>query len=345
VRGYHPLLAALSETGEVVHARLRGGPAPAAQGAARFISETVSRVRSAGHVGELTLRADAGFYAEKVVKACRTRKVRFSITVPLHRSLASRIAGLPEEAWQPIGYVFPGAAVAEIPYTLFEGKESFRLIVRRVPPSPGSQLALFAAYSYHAFLTDREGDTLALEADHRRHAEIENVIRDLKYGVGLNHLPSGKFGANAGWLALQVLAHNLGRWVGRWAGAPRTTTKTLRTRFLSLPGRITRSARRSLLALPAGSGRGRRSSAGCFLLFAPCRHPCQSRPKPTKDIRGTRAGFGLPRTLAEDPSPALKQHKEAVPQRLLRQWEAISPCVSPGVVSQGFSEEGRWIPA
>jgi hypothetical protein len=203
-------------------------------------------------VGELTLRADAGFYAEKVVKACRQRKVRFSITVPLYRSLASRIAGLPEEAWQPIDYVFPGAAVAEIPYTPFEGKESFRLIVRRVPPSPGSQLALFAAYSYHAFLTDREGDTLALEADHRRHAEIENVIRDLKYGVGLNHLPSGKFGANAAWLALQVLAHNLGRWVGRWAGAPRTTTKTLRTRFLSLPGRITRSARRSLLALPAG---------------------------------------------------------------------------------------------
>ena len=41
------------------------------------------------------------------------------------------------------------------------------------------------------------GDTLYLEQDHRRHAEIENVIRDLKYGVGLNHLPSGKFGANA----------------------------------------------------------------------------------------------------------------------------------------------------
>ncbi len=33
-----------------------------------------------------------------------------------------------------------------------------------------------------------------LEADHRRHAEIENV-RDLKYGVGLNHLPSGRFAA------------------------------------------------------------------------------------------------------------------------------------------------------
>ena len=53
--------------------------------------------------------------------------------------------------------------------------------VRRVKPTPGSQLALFA-YSYHGFITDRDGETLELEADHRRHAEIENAIRDLKYG-------------------------------------------------------------------------------------------------------------------------------------------------------------------
>ena len=71
-----------------------------------------------------------------------------------------------------------------------------RLIVRRVKPTPGTQLALFANYSYHGFITDRDGETLALEADHRRHAEIENAIRDLKYGVGLNHLPSGRFAAN-----------------------------------------------------------------------------------------------------------------------------------------------------
>ena len=65
-----------------------------------------------------------------------------------------------------------------------------RLIVRRVKPTHGSQLVLFASYSYHGCITDRDGETLELEADHRRHAEIENAIRDLKYGVGLNHLPS-----------------------------------------------------------------------------------------------------------------------------------------------------------
>ena len=125
------------------------------------------------------------------------------------------------------------------------------LIVRRVKPTPGSQLALFATYSYHAFITDRDGDTLALEADHRRHAEIENAIRGLKYGVGLNHLPSGRFPANAAWLAVQVIAHNLARWTTRIGlGEPVVTTKTLRRRCFSLPGRLTRKARRLTLHLP-----------------------------------------------------------------------------------------------
>ena len=71
-----------------------------------------------------------------------------------------------------------------------------RLIVRQVKPTPGSQLVLFARYSYHALITDRDGEMLGLEADHRRHAEVENSIRDLKYGVGLNHMPSGRFVAS-----------------------------------------------------------------------------------------------------------------------------------------------------
>ena len=118
-------------------------------------------------------------------------------------------------------------------------------------PTPGSQLALFANYNYHSFITDRDGDTLELEAGHRRHAEIENAIRDLKCGVGLNHLPSGRFPANAAWLAVLVLAHNLARWTARIGlGERLVTTKTLRRRFFSLAGRLTRSARRLTLHLP-----------------------------------------------------------------------------------------------
>ena len=143
------------------------------------------------------------------------------------------------------------AQTTYIPFQSEPDAAPVRLIVRRVKPTPGSQLALFASYSYHGFITDRDVETLELEADHRRHAEVENAIRDLKNGVGLNHLPSGHFAANAAWLAVQVLAHNLARWTARIGlGEQIVTTKTLRRRVFALAGRITRSVCRLTLHLP-----------------------------------------------------------------------------------------------
>ena len=181
--------------------------------------------------------------------------VRYSITIRQHQSLRNLIEAIPEEGWTPIAYWMDGAAdVAETTYVPFHSEPAaapVRLIVRRVKPTPGSQLALFAYYSYHGFITDRDGETLELEADHRRHAEVENAIRDFKYGVGLNHLPSGPFAANAAWLAVQVIAHNLARRTARVGlGEPTVTTKTLRRRVFALVGRITRSARRLTLHRP-----------------------------------------------------------------------------------------------
>ena len=253
-RGYHPLVAVAATTGDVLMARLRKGRANTARGAAHFLRETVSRVRYAGATGALTVRADSGFYTHDIINVCRNNGVRFSISVRQHRGLRDLIEAISESDWTPIPYWMEGAAdVAETTYTPFSGEPAaapVRLIVRRVRPTPGSQLALFVNYSYHAFITDREGDTLELEADHRRHAEIENAIRDLKYGMGLNHLPSGRFAANAAWLAVQCLAYNLARWTARIGlGEQALTTKTLRRRFFSLVGRLTRSARRLTLHL------------------------------------------------------------------------------------------------
>ena len=254
-RGYHPLLAVAAGTGDVLMSRLREGRANTARGAAHFLREMVGRVRYAGARGQLTMRADSGFYTHGVVSVCRKTKVRFSITIRQRASLRNLIEAIPEDAWTPIPYWMEGAAdVAETAYTPFGSKPytaPVRLIVRRVQPTPGSQLALFASYSYPGFSTDRDGDTLDLEADHRRHAEIENAIRDLNYSVGLNHLPSGRFAANGAWLAVQAMAHNLARWTARIGlGEQIVTTKTLRRRFFALAGRLTRSARCLTLHLP-----------------------------------------------------------------------------------------------
>jgi len=102
-----------------------------------------------------------------------------------------------------------------------------RLVVRRVRPTPGSQLALFTTWDYHAFVTDRTLPLPEVEADHRRHAVVEQSIAELK-SAGLKHLPSGRFTANAAWLALAVMAHNLGRAVGQLAG-PDLDTATAAT--------------------------------------------------------------------------------------------------------------------
>jgi Transposase DDE domain group 1 len=119
----------------------------------------------------------------------------------------------------------------------------------------GAQAELFPNWRYHALVTDRVGTAVWLDADHRRHAVVELCIRDLKGGVGLRHCPSGKFAANAAWLLAATLAHNLLRWIAQIGLGTRqelVVAKTLRRTLLALPGRITRSARRWRLHLPAG---------------------------------------------------------------------------------------------
>jgi hypothetical protein len=65
-----------------------------------------------------------------------------------------------------------------------------RLIMRRTR-LVGAQAELFPTWRYHAFVTDRVGTTVWLDADHRRHATVELCIRDLKGEVGLRHHPRG----------------------------------------------------------------------------------------------------------------------------------------------------------
>jgi hypothetical protein len=257
VRGYHPLFATREGTGEVLHCRLRGGNAHTGRGAGGFLTETFARVREAGAMGKLTVRADSGFYSKKVVTACQDAGADWSITTKMSPGLRKRIEQIPDEGWVAIPYFLGGADVAETTYAAFaKGKKSnateYRLIVRRVRPTPGSQLSLLVEFSYHAFITNRTGPMLEVETDHRRHAEVELAIRDLKYGVGLNHLPSGRFGANAAWLAFNALAHNLSRWVGiiGLGEGSFVATKTLRRRFLCLAGRITRGSRKRTLHMP-----------------------------------------------------------------------------------------------
>jgi hypothetical protein len=245
-RGYHPLLATRADTGEILHARMRKGSANSSRGAQRFVREAIRRVRRAGATGPIVLRADSAFWSAKVITACRDHNVRFSITVRATKAVVAAIDGIDETAWVDIDYTDGG--VAQVAETTLAGR---RLIVRRTR-LVGAQAQLWPDWRHHAFITDLDGDAVAVDADHRAHAVVELAIRDLKAGAGLTHCPSGRFNANAAWLVLTALAHNLLRWVAslglRLSGL--VVAKTIRRRYLSLPGRMTRSGRVDTLHLP-----------------------------------------------------------------------------------------------
>jgi len=246
--GLHPLLATRADTGEVLHVRQRKGSANTARGAVRFTGEVVARVRRAGARGALTVRADSGFWSDRLIGTCRRLGVAFSITVRQIPQVKEAIAAIAETDWSDIAYTEGG--VAQVAETTYKGD---RLVVRRTRLI-GPQAELWPDWRHHAFITNRTGDAVALDADHRRHAVIELAIRDLKEGAGLNHCPSGRFFANAAWVVLAALAHNFLRWTACIAlgiDGP-VVAKTLRRRFVNVPGRLTRSARRLRLHLPVG---------------------------------------------------------------------------------------------
>lgn len=249
VRGYHPLLATRAGSGEVLHVRARKGAASSGRGALRFCEELIARVRRAGAEGEILIRADAGFYSGKVIAYLEKVGCLYSIAVTQHKRMAERIAEIPGDAWRAVPD-YPETGICELAETTYGGR---RLIVRRVHlHAQEGQEELFAYWRHFAFLTNRTEDMHTVDAEHRDHAEVELAIRDLK-DQALAHFPSGQFNANAAWTVVACLAHNLSRWVGQLGLEDETwrAARTIRRWLIALPGRLTRTARRFTLHLPA----------------------------------------------------------------------------------------------
>src|SRR4051794_689300 len=176
-RGYHPLLATRADTSEVLHVRLRKGQANTQRGALRFVDELLARVGRAGATGEMLLRADSGFWNTKLTARLRKRGCRYSIGVTQHKVIARRIAQIADDAWQPVAD-YPETGICELAETTF-GPD--RLIVRRVPlHAQNAQTELFAYWRHFAFITNRLEPLAVVDAEHRQHAQVELVIRDLK---------------------------------------------------------------------------------------------------------------------------------------------------------------------
>lgn len=257
--------------------RLRGGNAGSARGAAGLAAEAIGAARECGCTGTILVRMDSAYYNAAVIATIRRKDAHFSVTVPMNSSIHAVIARIPEDAWTGIEYPqalwddqldswVSDAEIAEIPYAAFTSKPkkqhvTARLIVRRVraknKEAAQGQDELFPAWRYHAVFTDSPVELAQAEGQHRDHAIVEQVNADL-YAGALAHLPSGVFDANAAWLVIAAMAHNLLRAAGTRTGGryAKARTATVRRDLVAMPARTARHGRGHIvLHLPAGHHR------------------------------------------------------------------------------------------
>jgi hypothetical protein len=149
VLGYHPLLATRADTREVLHIRLRNGSANTQKGMLRFCDELIARVNRAGATGTKLLRADSGFWSEKVF--CRLERAgwEYSIGVRNIKKIKAIVEQIPETAWVTIGGLpkgrggadrrdrLQGTAPGRAPYPA--ARQAGRTVARLAALLPGHQ--------------------------------------------------------------------------------------------------------------------------------------------------------------------------------------------------------------
>jgi len=276
VRGLNVLAAVISTpiaAPVIACTRLRGGNAASARGAASMAAQAIGTARDCGCTGTIIVRMDSAFYNAAVLGAVRRGGARFSVTVPMNSSIRAAIAAIAEESWTPIRYPqavwddqldcwVSDAEVAEAEYTAFASKKgravTARLIVRRVrdqnKKAAEGMDELFPAWRYHAVFTDSPFGLVQAEGQHRDHAIVEQVFADVSSGP-LAHMPSGVFAANAAWLSIAAMAHNLLRAAGALASLPFAKARgaTIRRDLIAVAARTARHGRGHLiLHLPEG---------------------------------------------------------------------------------------------
>jgi hypothetical protein len=191
----------------------------------------------------------------------------------MNSSIRAAIAAIAADAWTAIRYPraiwddqldawISDAEVAETGYTAFASKKgqavTARLIVRRVRDlnhkAGAGQDELFPVWRYHAVFTDSPFELIQAEGQHRDHAVVEQVFADVTSGP-LAHMPSGLFAANAAWLSIAAMAHNLVRAAGTLASPPFAKARgaTIRRGLIAVAARTARHGRGHItLHLPAG---------------------------------------------------------------------------------------------
>jgi hypothetical protein len=216
---------------------------------------------------KILVRADAAGCTHELLSWLVGQRLSYSVGFTLPEHITGELAQVPETDWQPAydadGEPRPGAWVLEVTglLDLRRWPKGMRVIVRRERPHPGAQLRLTDTDGHRltAFATNTppggpHRQLADLELRHRRRARAEDRIRCAK-DTGLANLPLHELNQNKIWCVIVALACELTAWTQLLAltehPARRWEPKRLRLRLFSIAGRLTRSARRTMLHLSA----------------------------------------------------------------------------------------------
>ena len=273
--GHHPLWAFVDHgpagTGEPLSVLLRPGNA-GSNTAADHITVIRDALRQLpGHRAgarpgrKVLIRVDGAGATHELLDWIVGQRMSYSVGFALPQSIVDELARVPQHDWQPAydggGEPREGAWVLEVTglLNLACWPKGMRVVVRKERPHPGAQLRITDADGHRltAFATNTTpggpGRQLAdLELRHRRRARAEDRIRAAK-DTGLTNLPLHELNQNRIWCAIIALASELSAWAQTLAltehPARRWEPKRLRLRLLSIPARLARSGRRTVLHL------------------------------------------------------------------------------------------------
>jgi hypothetical protein len=271
-RGYQPMLALWAEMNLVVADEFREGNVPAQQQPLRVAQRAFQALPES--VTEYYFRGDSACYEKDLIGWLRNEqraagppgRIGFAVSVRMFPSLKEHIQRLPASVWK--AYRSDTEADSEcadvLNYWPETGEEKewgpLRWVAIRVRKRQGELFGDGTEAKYFAVVTNVwEWDAKRLLEWHREKAGSIEAIHDiLKNELAAGVLPCGRFGANAAWLRLSVLTHNVMTALKRMALPEEyATARPKRLRFLifNTAGRITHHARQALCRI-AGQGWG-----------------------------------------------------------------------------------------
>jgi len=268
-RGYQPMLAVWAETGLVVADEFRDGNVPAMMAPLPVAQRAFGALPST--VEELYFRGDSACHEAGLVNWLRDEKrekgpqgrIGFAISARMSEALHQAIAAVPESEWQRYGEVHPSETreCADVPFVPGEKSEKkdaqpLRYVAIRIRKKQGELFEDGSRVRHFAVLSNRwELKPARLIAWHREKAGTVELVHDvIKNDLGGGVLPSKYFGANAAWLRLAIISHNVLTALKRLAlPAELLTARPQRLRFLLFhtPGRLAHHARQLRLRLAA----------------------------------------------------------------------------------------------